>query len=367
MKRFLKQNKYRVFSGALAMFLLGNMLISLSPSVLSLTKGISLFSSSFFVPGGIFSLIRQTSDEVSSYVEILAGGNQGTQAEEQESNHVLGVPTETQEVSDENRGVINEIQYLSKEGGRILSFGSGLIKNSTDHSNEEVLKIISEKPSFRLKCDGSIEVLVLHTHATECYNPYDSGVFDRSIASRSTDNSLNMVMVGATLTSELSRLGIGVVHSTTQHDNPSFNGAYNREKETVEAYRKKYPDIKVIIDLHRDAIEPDGNTRVKPTAVINGKKAAQIMILSGCENGYMNFPDWAENLRFNAILEDKIEAAYPGLTRPVYFNYSKYNQNLLTGATLIEVGSHANTIDEAVYTAKLIARPIYEALSELKE
>ena len=90
------------------------------------------------------------------------------------------------------------------------------------------------------------------------------------------------------------------------------------------------------------------------------------MILSGCENGYMNFPDWAENLRFNALLEDKIEAAYPGLTRPVYFNYSKYNQNLLTGATLIEMGSHANTIGEAVYTAGLIAKPIYEALLELK-
>ncbi len=367
MKKFLKQNKYKVFSGVLSVFLFSNILISLSPSVLSLTKGISIFSSSFFVPGGVFSLLKQTSSNVSSYVEVLAGGNSNVNAEETSSNHVLGVPTESQEVKEENRGVINEIQYLSKEGGRIIAFGSGLIKNSTDHSNQEVLEIISKKPSFKLKCDGTIEVLILSTHATECYNPYDSGVFDRSIPSRSTDNNLNMVMVAATLTSELSRLGIGVVHSTTQHDNPSFNGAYNREKETVEAYREKYPNIKVIIDLHRDAIEPDANTRVKPTAIINGKKAAQIMILSGCENGYMNFPDWAENLRFNAILEDKIESAHPGLTRPVFFNYSKYNQNLLTGATLIEVGSHANTISEAVYTAKLIARPIYEALLELKE
>ena len=366
MKAFIKRNKYSIFSGCLVLFLVLNFYFTHSPSLVSVLKGISLISVSPYIPSGLVSLFGTDAEDKTTYVEVT-GGDSEASAETKEEAEVLGVPTEKQEVSEENKGTINEVHYTSKVGGVILGHGAGFIKNSTNHSNEEVLGIIKDKPSFRLKLDGSVEVLILHTHATECYNPYDSGVFDRSIPSRNTDNEKNMVKVGATLAKELTALGVGVVHATTQHDHPSFSGAYNREKETVEAYREKYPSIKVIIDLHRDAIEPSADVRVKPTAIIDGKKAAQIMILSGCENGYMNFPDWAENLRFNAILEDKIESAHPGLTRPVYFNYSKYNQNLLTGATLIEMGSHANTIDEAVYSAKLIARPIYEALMELKE
>ena len=39
--------------------------------------------------------------------------------------------------------------------------------------------------------------------------------------------------------------------------------------------------------------------KVKPTFKVNGKKAAQIMIISGCDlDGSMNFPDWEYNLRF---------------------------------------------------------------------
>jgi stage II sporulation protein P len=364
MKAFIKKYKYSIFSGALVIFMVLNLYLTLSPSFVSVVKGFSLLSVSPYIP---FRSFKETGKSESYYEVITTPDTEAAADIKEEDLAVLGVPSETQEVSEENRGIINEVQYTSKVGGVILPSGAGFIKNSTNHSNEATMDIIKDKPSFRLKLDGSIEVLILHTHATECYNPYDSGVFDKSIPSRSTDNEKNMVRVGATLAKELTLLGVGVVHATTQHDHPSFSGAYNREAETVAAYREKYPSIKVIIDLHRDAIEPSADTRVKPTAVINGKKAAQIMILSGCENGYMNFPDWAENLRFNALLEDKIESAYPGLTRPVYFNYSKYNQNLLTGATLIEMGSHANTISEAVYSAELIAKPIYEALKELKE
>lgn len=367
MKHFIKNHKYRFISFACGFCLFLSAFSSIITSLPEVSGGISLFSAGLFVPGGlqtIFSSGGENFSEKISY-EVFHKGESSSKPQEETAQMVLGVPTETQKVSEENKGVINEVQYLFSAGGNILSHGGGYIKNSTTHSNEDVLNIISQKPNISLKCDGTIEVLILHTHATECYNPYDSGVFDKTIPSRNSDNENNMVRVGAVLTSELQKLGIGVVHCTTQHD-VTFNGAYTREAASVAEYTEKYPDIKIIIDLHRDAIEPDANTRVKPTAIINGKKAAQIMILSGCDNGNMNFPDWAENLRLNALLESHIETSYPGLTKPVFFNYSKYNQNLSTGATLIEIGSHANTLKEAEYTASLIAKPIYEALCELK-
>lgn len=365
MKSFIKTNKFRLISAVLITVLTASAFSNISTSFYQISNGISLFSAGFFVPGGIDKVFYSGGKNLSDKITYEVFHKGETAKNENSTQMVLGTPTENWEIKEENKGVINEVQYMYSAGGNIISSGSGYIKNSTNHSNEDVLNIISGKPDIYLKFDGRVEVLILHTHATECYNPYDSGFFDKTAPTRDSDNEKNMVRVGAVLTSELKKLGVGVVHSTTKHD-VTFNGAYNREAQTVAEYLKKYPDIKIIIDLHRDAIEPDANTRVKPTAVINGKKAAQIMILSGCENGNMNFPDWAENLRLNALLENHIESAYPGLTKPVFFNYSKYNQNLSTGATLIEIGSHANTLKEAEYSAKLIAKPIYEALLELK-
>ena len=40
------------------------------------------------------------------------------------------------------------------------------------------------------------------------------------------------------------------------------------------------------------------------------------------------------------------------------FDYRKYNQDLTTGSLLIEVGGHANSMDEAVYTGELIGRSL---------
>lgn len=366
MKKLIKTNKFRLISFLLSFCFLLFICFGPLPSLPFMANGISLLSASPLVPGGLKSIFGTTGYLKNDfYYEVFHKGEYPTENEEEKVNMVLGVPSETQTVSEENRGVINEIHYVPSVGGSIFTYNGGYIKNSTNHSNEEVMNIISQKPNISLKLDGTVEVLILHTHATECYNPYDSGVFDKSIPSRSSDNSNNMVAVGAVLAKELKALGVGVVHCDTQHD-VTFNGAYGREAQTVAEYLKKYPNIKIIIDLHRDAIEPDANTRVKPTVIINGKKAAQIMILSGCDNGNMNFPDWSENLRLNALLESHIENSYPGLTKPVFFNYSKYNQNLSTGATLIEMGSHANTLEEAKYTAKLIAKPIYDALCELK-
>jgi stage II sporulation protein P len=49
-----------------------------------------------------------------------------------------------------------------------------------------------------------------------------------------------------------------------------------------------------------------------------------------------------------------MEHLYPGLTRPVLFDYRYYNQDLTTGSLLIEIGGHANTLEEAKYAGQLV-------------
>ena len=47
------------------------------------------------------------------------------------------------------------------------------------------------------------------------------------------------------------------------------------------------------------------------------------MIITGCEDGTMNVPNWRENLRFAGAFQNAIEEKYPQLTRPIFFCYRK--------------------------------------------
>lgn len=42
---------------------------------------------------------------------------------------------------------------------------------------------------------------------------------------------------------------------------------------TVEGILEKYPSIKVVLDVHRDAIEREDGERIAPSVTVNGKAA----------------------------------------------------------------------------------------------
>ena len=135
-------------------------------------------------------------------------------------------------------------------------------------------------------------------------------------------------------------------------DYPSYNGSYERSAETVKGYLEEYPSIKIVLDVHRDAIDRNG-TLVRPITTIDGKKAAQLMIIAGSDDGTMNMPNWRDNLRFAAAIQRQAEGAFEHLMRPIFFCYRKYNQDLTRGSLLLEFGSHGNTLEECLYTARL--------------
>lgn len=269
------------------------------------------------------------------------------------------------EIPAGRRGTVLTLQYQYGESGLYLSCGSGLIKNCTDYSAAAIRKELAKSGEGDYAANLSQPtVLIYHTHATECYEPADRGYYDTSSDWHSTDPDENMTAVGDVLAATLKKAGIIVLHDKTYHDYPSYKGSYDRSAVTVEQYLEAYPTIRFAIDLHRDAIEQDGNVILKPTAVIAGRKAAQIMIISGCDDGSMNMPDFFSNLRFAAALQDRMESLYPGLTRPILFDYRKYNMNLLPELLLIEIGSAGNTLGEAEYSAELLGQALISLLKE---
>ena len=202
-------------------------------------------------------------------------------------------------------------------------------------------------------------MLILHTHATETYQTWPDLVYDRDFSARTQNTALNMCAVGEKMAQVLNEAGINTLHDTTLHDSPSYTESYDRSYETTQAYLEKYPSIKIVLDVHRDAIEDADGTRVKPLCTINGEDTAQVMIIAGCDNGStIRLPNWRLNLRFAAAWEQAMESRTPGLTRPVMCAYRYYNQDLTTGSLLIEIGGHANTVTEAVRAGQYAAEAL---------
>ena len=157
------------------------------------------------------------------------------------------------------------------------------IRNATSEKVdfEEELNSPTE---LEIRDDGTPMVLIYHTHTTESYLKEESAWFYEGTATRSQNEEETVVMAGNAIEAQLKAAGFGVIHDTTVHDYPAYTGGYTRSAETIQKNLEKYPTIQITLDVHRDAIGDD-NGRVKPTVTINGKKAAQFMILSGCDAG----------------------------------------------------------------------------------
>ncbi|MBQ7859457.1 MAG: stage II sporulation protein P, partial [Faecalibacterium sp.] len=259
----------------------------------------------------------------------------------------------------DNAGTVIEKTYGHGSGDNYISLAAGSIKNNTKTSAETVAAAAAAGLPFAVERNSDQpQVLIMHTHATETYR-LSAGLWHLPDDSfRSTDRAVDMCAVGAVMADTLNAAGICTLHDVTLNDYPSYNGSYDNSRAVVQQYLAQYPSIKVVLDVHRDAIETNG-CPVAPVVEIGGRKAAQVMIISGCDNGTtVKLPNWKKNLGFAAAWESRMESMYPGLTRPVLFSHRFYNQDLTTGSLLIEIGGHGNNLNEALYAGYLVANAL---------
>lgn len=264
---------------------------------------------------------------------------------------------------DKKGGKISEQTY--KSSGVTDSYGRVRVKNVND-TGINIKKLLGEKADLDIKDKSKPTVLIFHTHTTETYQPLDRNFYSKNYQPRTNDSSMNMVRVGVAVKEELEKAGYNVIHDTTVYDY-KYNGAYTRSREAVEKHLKEHPEIQIVLDVHRDAIQLNDGTKIKPVCEIDGKKCAQIMIISGCQesgNGITGFEDWEENLTFAVQLQDKLEENFEGITRPLYFSPRKYNMDMSHCSVLLEMGSDANTLEEAVYSGKCLGVALADLMKE---
>ncbi len=205
-------------------------------------------------------------------------------------------------------------------------------------------------------------VLVIHTHATECYSREGSTYFEENSKTRTVDEKINMIAVGKVFSEALEENGIPTLHCTVQHDAESYSDSYAHAAESIREYIKEYPSIKYVFDLHRDAIVYESGAKARPVSTVDGKEAAQIMFVAGTDAGGADFPHWQKNLSFTLKMTEKLIEQYPTLVRTTALRGASYNQQYTEGSVLVEIGSDGNTLSQAKYSAELLAKTVAELI-----
>lgn len=242
--------------------------------------------------------------------------------------------------------------------------GGFAIKNTSGYS-VDLTAVQNGGCSLRLE-SGSPQILIIHTHSSEAYTPAGLDRYEASGDSRTLDTNCNIIRVGEELKAAFEAHGLNVIHDTGVYDYPSYTGSYNRSAGKIEQYLADYPTIKIVIDLHRDALGSN-DVLYKTVATEDGVCASQVMILVGTDAAGLEHPNWRQNLSLAVYLQNAVADKYPSLMRPISLVKYRYNQQFTEGSMIIEVGSNGNTLQEALAAIRLFGNAAGEALAQLVE
>lgn len=308
----------------------------------------------FAIFGGAFYIFSQQ--------EVLGDDSVAVQ------EYIIDAPSEAEKIKNStpasNEAIVGKITESFISPYKSAGYNRVYINNKAGYSID-IKELLKEKNPVNIEKGTKPQVLIVHTHATECYLSESRDYYTEGDLSRTTDNTKNMIAIGDILEQKLNSAGIVTLHDKTHHDHPAYNGSYSRSKETIEKYLNEYPSIKVVIDLHRDSIGTAGGTKTKPIVTINGKKSAQVMLVMGCGEKFSDHKNWHQNMIFAVKYQQTLEVLYPGLARSICFLNSKYNQNLSVGSILLEVGTDANSLDEAKTAVNFAAEALIAYLNTL--
>lgn len=199
-------------------------------------------------------------------------------------------------------------------------------------------------------------VLILHTHTTESYTQLAEAYVESSDY-RTLDENYNMLSIGDRVGEILTENGITVLHDRELHDYPSYNGSYTDARKAIQQYLEDYPTIQLVLDLHRDASDTSSG-QLRTVASVEGNTSAQLMLVMGTNAAGLTHDNWQDNLSIALKLQVQLERQSPGITRPTILRSQRFNQDLSTGALLVEVGAAGNTHAEALLAAEQLANAI---------
>ena len=200
------------------------------------------------------------------------------------------------------------------------------------------------------------DILIYHTHSLEQYAD-----------SRQYAPPNGVVGAGEFLSTLLEKqYGYRVLHLTESFDAEGRDYAYGKALPALKQVLEEHPEIKVMIDLHRDEVDSNahliqqvGERNVARYMFFNGLSYTRTL---GALKEFSN-PYQKENLAMSFQLQLASDALFPGCTRKIYLKGYRYNMHLRPRSLLIELGAQNNTEQEAWNSCVLLAKMLDTVLS----
>ena len=287
------------------------------------------------------------------------------------------IPYENFKIVEKERIIIKEIEVEKEKNERIVDAAAKIFNQSDLLDYDYVMKnfyvvqgttsLSQDKLNLEqiYNMDLSIEknsnvpqILIFHTHGQESFADSDA-------------NGKTIVDAGEYLSEILRKqYNFNVIHLTESFD--YVDGVFDRDKAyeyanaKIEEVLRDNPSIEVVIDLHRDGVDPDRRL----VTDINGKKTAKIMLFNGisysnsvgelenCANPYIT-----ENLAMTYKLYLLGKIYYPDLIRCIYIAYFRYCLYHVPRSLLIEAGAQTNTYEEVYNAMEPLAHIINKELT----
>ncbi len=256
-------------------------------------------------------------------------------------------------------------------------FMSNLVYKGTNNGGEPI-NLISPKDIFKYGVNGLLkkektdtplkdaEKVKKHENSLKpliyIYNTHDLENYDSSLI-ESYNIKYTVVMASYILSECLEDLGISTfvenesIYEFMNSSGLKYKNSYEASRYYIEKRFKEYPSIKYMIDIHRDSVEKSDTT-----TVIDNTSYAKVLFVVGENHEKFNANFDVAN-KFNAKLDERISR---GVIKKGGDEVDGiYNQDLSENMLLLEIGGKENTIDEVKNTLKLVAKAIYDTISEL--
>ena len=297
-----------------------------------------------------------------------------------ETSRRTPLPQDLEEGSDTNAAPLEENEETPPETaqGQIVerSFqasstdayehAEGIYLQNRTSKQLDIAAVAAAEVEITLPQSDQPEILIIHTHGSEAYAQDGADTYAESDTARTTDTQYNIIRVGDEIERIFTEMGLNVLHDPTLYDYPSYNGSYERSRAAVEGYLTQYPSIQIVLDVHRDALVGEDGTVYKAVTEVDGSKTAQVLLVLGTDDSGLNHPHWEKNLTLAMRVQHRMNTLWPELSRPIALRSSRFNQQLTQGSILVEIGSHGNTLQEALAGARLFARSAGQVFLELK-
>lgn len=143
------------------------------------------------------------------------------------------------------------------------------------------------------------------------------------------------------------------------NNNLNYSKSYVASRYYLEPAIKKYPTVKLFIDLHRDSASKEVTT-----VTVDDKDYAKVMFVIGKE-----YDTYQDNLAVVTKINNKIKEKYPTLSRGIMQKEGPlvngvYNQDLDSRVILIELGGDKNNLNEVLNTIDVLVNILGEYVNE---